>query len=75
MILWRQRSTRMLLVDYFDGKKLRGNDVQPMPGGIELLELEMLEAVLEMLEEELMEIGPPLLNQLAVIVEQIGGVV
>jgi hypothetical protein len=65
----------MLLVDYFDGKKLRGNDAQPMPGGIELLELEMLEAVLEMLEEELMEIGPPLLNQLAVIVEQIGGVV
>jgi hypothetical protein len=65
----------MLLVDYFDGKKLWGNDAQPMPGGIELLELEMLEAVLEMLEEELMEIGPPLLNQLAVIVEQIGGVV
>lgn len=65
----------MLLVDYFDGKKLRGNDAQPMPGGIELLELEMLEAVLEMLEEELMEIGPPLLNQLAAIVEQIGGVV
>ena len=65
----------MLLVDYFDGKKLRGNDAQPMPDGIEQLELEMLEAVLEMLEEELMEIGPPLLNQLAVIVEQIGGVV
>jgi hypothetical protein len=65
----------MLPVDYFDEKKLRGNGAQPMPGGIELLELEMLEAVLEMLEEELMEIGPPLLNQLAVIVEQIGGVV
>lgn len=66
----------MLLVDYFDGKKLRGNDAQPMLGGIELLELEMLEAVLEMLEEELrMEIGPSLLNPLAVIVKQIGGVV
>jgi len=66
----------MLLVDYFDGKKLRGNDVQPIPGGIELLELEMLEAVLEMLEEELrMKIGPSLLNPLAVIANQIGGVV
>jgi len=65
----------MLLVDYFDGKKLRGNDAQPMPGDIELLEPEMLEAVLEMLEEELkMEIGPSL-NQLAVIVKQIGEVV
>jgi hypothetical protein len=50
--------------------------VQPIPGGIELLELEMLEAVLEMLEEELrMKIGPSLLNPLAVIANQIGGVV
>ena len=66
----------MLLVDYFDGKKLRGNDAQPILGGIELLGLEMLEAVLEMLEEELrMKIDPSLLNPLVVIVKQIGGVV
>ena len=66
----------MLLADYFDGKKLRGNDAQPILGGIELLGLEMLEAVLEMLEEELrMKIGPSLLNPLAVIENQIGVVV
>lgn len=63
-------------MDYFDGRKLRGNDAQLIPGGIELLGLEMLEAVLEMLEEELrMKIDSPLLNPLAVIVKQIGGVV